>query len=210
MIQTTQQEMVVLVHGLASHRFAMCPLAWSLRQLGFRVVNWGYRSMLGSIETHAQTFRQQLQRITANHRSGCLHIVTHSMGSIVARRALRDSPPETLGRIVMLGPPNSGSHVARRFSKSLGWVCRTQRELSDDPNSYVNRLGEPEGLEIGIIAAKRDRVVELSSTSLRCQCDHIVLPGHHGVLPWKANTANQVAHFLRNGKFLRELPYDNG
>ena len=101
----------------------------------------------------------------------------------------------------MLGPPNSGSHVARRLANTLGRICPPLRELSDDAESYVSRLEEPAEVELGVIAAESDRVVKLPSTFLQSQSDHIVLPGQHGTLPWRRDTCQQVAHFLRHGHF---------
>ncbi len=69
----------------------------------------------------------------------------------------------------MLGPPNSGSHIARRLAASLGRFCPPLHELSDAPDSYVNRLDQPTGIDLGIIAAESDRVVKLTSTFLECR-----------------------------------------
>jgi hypothetical protein len=123
------------------------------------------------------------------------------MGSIVARCALETGGLTKLGRFVMLGPPNRGSHIARRLASQLGDLCTPLRELSDASDSFVNRLEEPTHVEVGVIAAAADRVVPLKSTHLACQRDHIVLPGHHGVLPWRYETFRQVISFLQDGRF---------
>ena len=204
MISQMTFEAVVLLHGLAANRLAMVRLAKLLASDGFHVENWGYRSIRRSIEWHAQKFSRRLREFEASQRHDRVHIVTHSMGGIIVRRALRIDRPANLGRFVMLGPPNSGSHVARRLANTLGKICPPLRELSDDAESYVNRLDEPNDVDIGIIAAESDRVVKLSSTFLKNQSDHIVLPGHHGVLPWRRDTSEQVVHFLRNGQFDRD------
>lgn len=201
MISQMTSEAVVLLHGLAANRLAMVRLARFLASDGFHVENWGYRSIRRSIELHAQEFSERLREFDGSQHHDRVHIVTHSMGGIIARRALSIDRPANLGRFVMLGPPNSGSHVARRLANTLGRICPPLRELSDDAESYVNRLGEPNGVDLGIIAAESDRVVKLPSTFLKNQRDHIVLPGHHGVLPWRRDTSEQVVHFLRNGEF---------
>lgn len=194
---------VILLHGLGAIRLVMSRLALILRRSGYDVSNWGYRSTWGSIDSHAKAFQDRFGQALYGGIGRRLHIVAHSMGGIVARRVIADRRPVNLERMVMLGPPNSGSHVARRLAGPLGRVCRPLRELSDAPNSYVRRLEEPRDIEIGIIAAALDRVVKLDSTSLACQSDHIVLPGHHGMLPWRRDTANQVIHFLQSGRFDR-------
>ncbi len=101
----------------------------------------------------------------------------------------------------MLGPPNGGSPVARQLAPRLGAICPPLRELSDEADSYVNRLETSLELELGIIAAASDRVVRLPSTMLPGQSDHIVLPGRHGELPWRRDTRDEVVHFLRRGRF---------
>ena len=204
MIMQSRKNLVVLLHGLGANRFVMTRLAWLLRQGGFEVDNLGYRSTHGSIESHATRLRGHLARRNNDAEVERIHLVTHSMGGIVARRALREEKPAKLGRIVMLGPPNAGSHVARLFAIPFGRWCPALVELSDEPGSYVNRLEQPADLEIGIIAAAADRVVKLDSTMLRCQRDHIVVPGHHGVLPWRRDATEHVIHFLRTGRFHRE------
>ena len=93
------------------------------------------------------------------------------------------------------------SSVARVLAPRLGRFCPPLHELSDAPDSYVNRLGEPKDVDVGIVAAAADRVVKLESTFLSRQLDHIVLPGHHGTLPWRRDAAEQVIHFLRYGRF---------
>lgn len=201
MISQPRNQAVVLLHGLAANRLVMVRLSKFLDGHGYETANWGYRSIRGSIESHAWALRTQLDDFISAGRHEVVHIVAHSMGGIVARRALSLSHTANLGRLVMLGPPNRGSHVARRLSRPLGSICPALRELSDSAHSYVNQLGEPSDIECGIIAAAADRVVKLQSTFLASQSDHIILPGHHGMLPWRCDTAKQVIHFLRYGKF---------
>lgn len=196
-------EAVILIHGLAAHTTIMRRLERHLGRHGYAVTNWGYESISRSILDHAAAFQQELKRLEANHEVDRFHIVTHSMGSIVTRSALLELRPHKLSRIVMLAPPNSGSHAARFLSKSLGRICPPLFDLSDDEESFVNQLDEPDALEIGVIAAMFDHVVPRNSTHLRCQSDHIVLPSLHSMLPLKKRTSRQVLHFLQNGCFDR-------
>ena len=140
--------------------------------------------------------------LESDERIRRIHFVTHSMGSIVTRAAILADCPQKLGRIVMLGPPNRGSHVARRLSGPLGWLCPPLRQLSDQQDSFVNQLPEYEEWEVGVIAAANDAVVARDATRLRYQRDWILLPGRHGLLPWRGETAEQVLSFLQDGRFL--------
>lgn len=201
MISRTCTEAVVLLHGLGCNRFVMAKLARTIQAHGYLTANWGYRSILGSIESLAYALNERLNEFNATGRFDRVHLVAHSMGGIIARRAFTLSRPRNLGRFVMVSPPNAGSHIARIFAPSLSWLCPPLRELSDLPHSYVNRLHEPVGIDVGIIAAAKDRVVKLASTFLACQRDHIVLPGHHAMLLWHHDTAAQSIHFLQHGRF---------
>lgn len=203
-------ESIFLLHGLAAHRIVMARLTSYLKRQGYHAKNWGYSSLRSPIRSHADSLRRDLLERNNDPSVERIHLVTHSMGSIIARCALLDGPPTKLARIVMLGPPNHGSHVARALSRPLGWFCPPLKELSDVGDSFVNRLNEPSGLEIGVIAAAEDLVVPRDSTHLRCQREHIVLPGHHGVLPWRRETAEHVHSFLQTGAFHRTDPKPPG
>jgi pimeloyl-ACP methyl ester carboxylesterase len=178
----------------------MSPLARSLHRSGYSVKNWGYPSVRRSIRQHAQSLRHLLDSFD-NPTISRIHLVTHSMGGIVARCAMNGGQLPKIGRIVMLAPPNAGSQVARWLAPCLGRICRPLNELSDRPDSFVNRLGFSSGVDVGVISAANDAVVTLRSTQLTGQRDHIVLPGRHGTLPLRGDTARQVCSFLAFGRF---------
>jgi pimeloyl-ACP methyl ester carboxylesterase len=196
-------ETIILIHGLASPRLMMSRLARQLSRQSYRVINWGYRSLWSSIEQHAQALQRELQQLEREPSTQKLHLVTHSMGSIIARRALELGRPDNLGYVVMLCPPNLGSHVARRLAAPLGWLCPPLRELSDASDSFVNRLPNPANLPVGIIAAAGDRMVAMPNTVLNDQLDWLLLPGQHSAVPFRGETAEQIVCFLRTGRFAR-------
>lgn len=204
MIRISSDQAVVLLHGLGANRLAMLRLSMALGANGYQVANWGYPSTRSSIEVQARKFQQRLHGFLKHNHFAAVHLVAHSMGGVVARRAFSESRPENFGRFVMLSPPNAGSHVARRLARPFSRLCPPLLELSDAPDSYVNQLDPPIGLDLGVIAAAYDRVVALPSTHLPCQADHIVLRAHHGTLPWRRETIRQVLHFLQHGRFLRD------
>ncbi len=179
----------------------MQPLAWQIRRAGYATQCFGYRSLLGSIERHASRFGQFIRELDTSKRFDQLHIVAHSMGSIVTRQALLRETPASLARIVMLAPPNQGSPVATFLSKRVVPCCRTLAQLTDDQQGFVINLPEPEGLEIGIVAGVRDRVIPDSSSRLRNQTDRVsVNSGHNGLLVRPA-AIRQVIRFLNDGRF---------
>jgi pimeloyl-ACP methyl ester carboxylesterase len=186
----------------------MSRVARHLHRHGYTVHNWTYRSMRKQIAYHADRLLDELARIGAQGPWARVHFVTHSLGGIVVRHMLCHSPSirPHIGRIVMLAPPNSGSHVARFGSAVLRGLCPTLREISDRQTSFVNRLSEPQNVEIGIIAGSGDWVVRRSSTHLRNERDYIVVRGGHLRLPFLRASVDQTAHFLRHGTFKRECP----
>ena len=192
--------LVVLIHGLAAHRILFWPLGWKLRKSGFRTHSFGYRSWFWSIETHAARFEQYLLKHDCDPEIKNIHIVAHSMGAIVTRQALLNSQLQKLRRVVMLASPNRGSPMARFLAYVIPF-CKTLRQISNEPGSFVNQLPEPTGVEIGIVAAKYDRVIPEPNSHLENESDHVsIFSGHNGLLVRPA-AARQVDQFLKTGRF---------
>jgi pimeloyl-ACP methyl ester carboxylesterase len=194
---------VVLVHGLAAHRWVMVLLARSLRKDFGRVINWGYRSIWSPIQRHGEDLAGLLRRLDGDESVTEIHLVTHSMGGIVTRLALELYRPSKLGRLVMIAPPNSGSAVATFLSRWFGGICPPLCQLTDRDASFVCSLPHPEEIELGVIAARGDYIVREASTHLPCERDHVVLPGLHSSVLFRRETAEQVKTFLLVGKFYR-------
>ncbi|TWU00079.1 Alpha/beta hydrolase family protein [Botrimarina colliarenosi] len=210
---TRSRELVVLTHGIGSTRLFLAPLAARLHAAGFAVRLYGYPSPWWSNATFGKRFAALLRRVAPGYER--VHLVVHSMGGIVTRCALREELPPNLGRVVQIAPPNRGSHMATRLAVDSGhpvWdrlVVRPHRflaptlvELIDAPDSFVNRLGPvPPGIELGILAASRDRVLYPEQTHLEGARDHQTVEGWHTGILWKRETAELVARFLRTGAF---------
>lgn len=198
-------DLVVLTHGIASTKWLLLPLARRLAGYGFDARLYGYPSIRGSNCVLGERLAAHLHQLAAAHPDRKIHLVVHSMGSIVTRCALAAGVPESVGRIVMIGPPNRGSHVARRLAPITGWLSPTLVELSDAPNSFVNRLPlSMNGHEMGIITAAYDRMVRPESTLLEDHYGHITLPSLHTSILWRRRTAECVARFLKCGTFEEE------
>jgi len=198
---TPNDELVVLVHGLGANKLLMWPLARRLARAGYRTVNWSYPSFLRTIERHGANLRELLDRLDAEPEAARIHLVAHSMGCIVARQALLSGVPRKIGRFVMLAPPNQGSPLASLFGPLTRCCFPTIDQLARRPDSFVNRLLEPDGLEIGVIAARVDWLVGVANTHLPCQRDHIVVSGTHSLMVFQSGVAREVVEFLRQGRF---------
>ncbi len=198
------KDTVVLVHGLGGSRLDMWPISRRLKRAGFHVNNWGYWSVGNRIETHADRLAQQLLSIDRQLNEAKLHLVTHSMGGIIARTVFENFRFKHLGRVVMLAPPNQGSHAARKLNPWIGWLTPSLNQLSDDPKSYVNSLSNSlklNNIEFGIVEAKKDRVIKPGGVFLDGHRDFSTVDGQHGVLTWYAHTIELVEKFLMTGSF---------
>lgn len=199
--QTTNpsREAIVLVHGLAAIRFAMWPIAKRLRKRGYRVNNYGYFSISKTIAAHAHRLGGVLEEFENDPEIDRFHLVTHSMGCIMGRHLLAERRFEKVQRWVMLAPPNRGSHAARLLSPYLGRFCTPLTQLSDAPDSFVNRLGDfrdTNDVDFAIVEAAYDRVIDQSSVPLDGQSEYAVVKSNHGPLPWHTHTIDFVEQFL--------------
>ena len=195
-----RRELVLLTHGIASTRLFLAPLAWRLRRAGYAARLYGYPSIWWTNRSHGRKLAEVLRRL--GPRYDRVHLVVHSMGGVVARCALEEELPENLGRVVMVAPPNRGSHVATRLAWSHGWIAPTLLEIQDTPDSFVNTLGPPpSGIEVGVIAASRDNVLMPGQTRLPGQADHCTVAGWHTAILWTRKTAMLTERFLREGSF---------
>lgn len=209
---------VILLHGLGRSPLALARLAHDLRAAGYEVRNLSYPSQRADIRTLADA---TLDPVFASAPSGArIHVVTHSMGGILVRQYLHDhGAPASLGRIVMLAPPNSGSALVDRLQT---WPLYRRingpagLQLGTAPDSVPNMLGPlPPGVELGVIAGDRslnplfsswlagpdDGKVTVASTHLSNESAHLTVPHSHTWLMWRSPVLAQVKAFLRSGRF---------
>jgi hypothetical protein len=208
-------EVVILLHGLARTDRSMQPLAIRLSAAGFVVRNLRYPSTDLPPEGLVANLHAQI--------SGCcgdierLHFVTHSLGGILVRAYLAAHPSPSVGRVVMLAPPNHGSELADLLADSTLFEAAlgpTATQLGTASDSLPNRL-PPASFEVGVIAGTRsinpvssivvpgesDGTVSVESTRLTGMSDFIEVPASHTFIMQSDTVAQHVIDFLRNGRF---------
>jgi pimeloyl-ACP methyl ester carboxylesterase len=195
------RECVALVHGFLANSMMLAVLAHRLRRHGYRTEPWGYRNMCCSLLVHADRFADVLRTLDAAPTIDTLHLVTHSMGCIIARAALDRFRPTKLGRFVMLAPPNRGSFVATAAAGTFGRIFRPVVELSTAEDSLVNSLPMPQGVDLGVITAGRDAIIAPESTRPDSPHDHATVHCLHSSLLFRRDAAELVAAFLRDARF---------
>lgn len=214
---------VVLLHGHGRRGASLGRMSRAIATRGFATVVPAY--------PYRRTLPDILDALTpriaafANETGGPIHLVTHSLGSLVAR-ALLVRGEVTIGRVVMLGPPNRGSEWADLLfrlrldrailGRSAPWL-RTMRVLGDEA-----MLGN-HGHDIGIIAGDRaldpifprlllprpnDGKVTVAATMLD-GAEHLVLPVSHTLMVYDLEVIRRTIAFLENGRF-RQVTLDDG
>lgn len=203
---TTQSDkaLVVLIHGIASGRATMWPLAWWAQRAGFETKCFGYASCFRDIQHHGNRFRNFLFELRNQQRWPEIHIVAHSLGGIVTRHALANETegcPEFVKRVVMLGTPQKGSPNACWLSRRGLWFVKSLGQVSNHPTSFVNQLPNIEGPQIGTIAGSYDFVIPIESGHVEGEVDYVrPFSGHNGLLV-RPKVAKLVVRFLKNGRF---------
>ncbi len=210
-------DVVILVHGLGRTSKSFRKMARHLAQRGYEVCNIDYPSRKYNIQTLAEKCLRPVINTRLSDPERKVHFVTHSMGGIMVRWCLKKYSLENIGRIVMLAPPNQGSEVvdflkARRFIRSI--MGPAFRQLSTDPDGFVNTLGEVNA-DIGIIAGKRsiggihsilipgpsDGKVSVARTRLNTMADFTVVRRAHTFIMNADEVIDAATRFIETGRF---------
>ncbi len=192
-------ELVVCIHGLGRTRHCWWPMRRRLTRAGFRTDAWTYPSLGRPIGELGRDCLARLASHQADPAVRRIHLVTHSLGGIIARYALGASPTAVgkLGWVVMLAPPNCGSAWARRLGPCLGWLAPALLQLSSSPDSFVNALPPlPSDVRVAVIAAARDGKCPVATTHIPGEAAHIVVPGRHTFIMWRSDVAQTVIDLL--------------
>ena len=189
----------------------------ALERAGFATLNLDYASRRKPLEGLAEDIDPAIQHFV-DRVDGSIHFVCHSMGGLLARVYIARHRPKHLGRVVMLGTPNSGSEIADRL-KNIGvyraFFGPAGQQLGTQRDAAIEALFPPVDYPVGIIAGNRsiypiasrflprphDGRVSIANTKLEGMADHVVVAASH---PWLVRNSVAIAQtiaFLREGKF---------
>lgn len=218
-------DLVVLLHGILRSKMDMLPLSRYLRKRGYETVNILYPSRKKNLEDLTDFVEEKIKSRKGYNEGQRIHFVAHSMGSLIARYYIATRKPLNLGRVVMLGPPNTGSefadflrehkHLAPMFRKIYG-------PASDQLHTKYKHLDGEITYSLGVIAGSKsvnplalwvlprkivgahDGIVSVERTKIAGMADHIVLPVTHSFMMFSPEVMAQVACFLETGAFRRD------
>jgi len=223
----TNNDCVVMLHGLARTANSMNKMADAFKAKGYHTVNLGYPSRSDSIEKLA---RQALKKAIDSCKrgpgetepsrptqQGKIHFVTHSMGGILLRQYLSVHEIKNLGRTVMIAPPNQGSEVVDSLGKVPGFKLfngPAGMQLGTNEDSIPLLLG-PVDFPVGIIAGDRsinpllskslpkpnDGKVSVESTKVEGMADFIQFPLNHTFIMRNEQVIRQSITFVETGAF---------
>ena len=151
------QDGVVLLHGISRTARSFRKMQAALERAGFATLNLDYASRRKALEALAEDIHPAIQRF-ADRIDGSVHFVCHSMGGLLARVYIARHRPKRLGRVVMLGTPNSGSEIADRlknFGAYRAFFGPAGQQLGTQRDDAINALFPPVDYPVGIIAGNR-------------------------------------------------------
>lgn len=189
----------------------------ALQAEGYATLNLSYPSRRRSLAELADDLAPRAQRFAAD-LDGPLHLVTHSMGGLLARALLARHRPPRLGRVVMLAPPSGGSEIADRLHRNRLyrlWFGPAGAQLVTRRDDALTALLGAVDYELGVIAGTRslyplaslllprpnDGRVSVAATRLDGMADHLTLPVSHPMIVRSRHAIRQTLAFLRDGRF---------
>jgi triacylglycerol lipase len=210
-------EEVILLHGLCRTTRSMVTMECALTNAGYRVRTVAYPSRTAPVQQLADDAIGKAVADCRQDGAVKIHFVTHSLGGIMVRSYFARHPLSSLGRVVMLAPPNTGSEVVDKIGdwSLFKWLNGPAgNELGTDTNSVSNQLG-PVDYPVGVIAGDRsinwinsllipgrdDGKVSVERTKLAGMTDHIVIHTAHPFIMKNRKVIRQTIQFLQTGRF---------
>ena len=219
-------KVVIVLHGLIRTSGSMATMAKFLEdQAGYSTINFQYASTRKSVGDHAVALRSVIDNLGPDVTE--IYFVGHSLGNLVVRRYLSDTTnketqaqgDQRIKRIVMIGPPNQGSRMAKILKKSYLFhkiAGVSGAELSRTWDKLAPTLATPT-VEFGIIAGGQasekdlsnfvlkgpdDFTVSLEEAKLAGASDLLVRPLLHSTMMTKPVSLKATLSFFENGYFV--------
>lgn len=212
--------LVLIVPGLNNVLITFSTIEKTLKENGYAAMTWHFSSNRTDTRGHARRLRDVVSRLENVKK---VSFVTHSLGGLILRTMLAEDNPWhdrfELGEIVMISPPHKGSFVADFAVEKLKWDGLFQwvtghvgHDLTTAGAASLPPLRLPVGIIVGGTGGKlgfnlmagtdNDSTVSIESSRVELMADFIQIPGwSHTLILWNQNAADQIVHFIEQGKF---------
>ena len=223
-VKPNSGRVVIVLHGLIRSSNSMGVVADYLQSKSeLTAINFEYASTRKSVSSHAAALGKLIHRLGDQVTE--INFVGHSMGNIVVRRYLHGGfhkgfkVDPRIKRMVMIGPPNQGSQMARLLKRSLIYKAvagAAGSQMGETWEHLEKKLATPD-FEFGIIAGgqsdenesisnffvrgKDDFTVGVEETKLPGASDFLVRPLLHSTMMKQPVTLKATLSFLENGYF---------
>jgi pimeloyl-ACP methyl ester carboxylesterase len=224
-VNSYKGNVVILLHGLCRSWKSMNPMAEHLKSNGYQVINFRYASSREEVAIHAMRLRGIVDSLPDAVTE--INFVGHSLGNIVVRHYVADCNNSKsldldprINRMVMLGPPNQGSRMARILKNSVAFKMVTGAsgaQLSSGFHELESHLATPD-FPFGIVAGNLghedapwgnillpgpdDFTVSKKETMLPGATDFLVRPLVHTTMMRQEEVLEATVRFLKSGYFI--------
>lgn len=104
---------VLLIHGYQCNRGFWLWLRGSLSRAGWQVATISLNPVFNDIDGYVEQVSRRIEEVCAATGMDKVILVGHSMGGLVSRAYLRRSGKARVAKLVTLGSPHHGSHLAK-------------------------------------------------------------------------------------------------
>ena len=207
---SSRDEITILVHGIWMHGTFMRVMGKMLQSAGLNTHLVSYDFLRSSPAENAAKLHEEITALNVK----TIHLVGHSLGGIVILHILKAFPDLPLGKVVLIGSPVRGSHVAKSIHKNVFLRPLLGRSVEDGllggaPDYAIDRpLGIITGSGVLGLSAllypsgeNSDGVVKHSETQLKNVSDQVNIPYSHSVMIFSKQCAAHVVRFIQTGSF---------
>lgn len=212
------KELIVLLHGILRSKMDMILLEKFFEKNGYAVLNILYPSRKFELKELRDFVHDKIINCPDYHGNTTLNFVTHSMGGLITRYYIAKYKPNNMGKVVMLGPPNTGSELADWLhdTKIIAPIFRTIfGPASDQLGTGYDHIDGDINYPLGVIAGnmsvnplspwllegEHDGIVPVERTKIDGMADHIIMPATHSFMMFNNDVMAQSLHFLEYGTF---------
>jgi pimeloyl-ACP methyl ester carboxylesterase len=208
-------EHVILLHGLWMRGFTLAALRRRLEKAGYAVELFDYASVLHEPDASIEELVEFTRNIAVSSKKEKIHFVGHSLGGLMALRAIERMPELAPGCVVCLGSPLRGSAVARSLAQLPGGSFLIGKSLDvllegldrwkgkRPVGAIAGRLPLGLGVVFSALHSPHDGTVSVEETKLPGLTDHCLVPASHTGLLFSDEAAAQTIAFLRHRRFNR-------